>query len=109
MSDYREPWSVSDCSQRSVFIDNCGGITVASASQLLFDEQERVATAERIVGCVNALAGRDPAKLEGLLEAVRAAMVRWDSPDWKDLPATATYMNALRAALAAFEGDVGDE
>ena len=45
-----------------------------------------------------------------LREAAQAVMDRWDSSDWK-APATATYMNRLRAALAAapapIQPDVG--
>jgi hypothetical protein len=35
-----------------------------------------------------------------LREAAQAVIDRWDTPLWKDVPATATYINALREALA---------
>jgi len=38
-----------------------------------------------------------------LIEAARAVVERWDTPLWKDVPATAVYINALRTALAAAE------
>ena len=57
--DYREPWKIGCRTQRSVFIDNAGGITIASAAQQLFDEANNAMTAERIVACVNACAGID--------------------------------------------------
>lgn len=36
-----------------------------------------------------------------LREAAQAVLDRWDSPNWKDLPATADYIARLRNALAA--------
>lgn len=36
-----------------------------------------------------------------LREAAQAVVDRWDTPVWKDVPATAVYINALRAALEA--------
>ena len=81
---------------------------MASAAQLLFDEQERAATAERIVACVNALAGRDPAKLEGLVEAVRR--ISASATDMGDMCAVPSEkIDCLDNALAAFEGREGDE
>ena len=44
---------------------------------------------------------------DGLLAAAQAVVERWDTPLWKDAPATAGYINALRAAVAArLEGGV---
>lgn len=40
-------------------------------------------------------------KLAALREAAQAVVDRWDTPVWKDVPATAVYINALRAALGA--------
>ncbi|MCE5253326.1 MAG: hypothetical protein LLG45_03805 [Actinomycetia bacterium] len=36
-----------------------------------------------------------------LREAAAAVVARWDSPTWKDAPATAEYIATLRAALDA--------
>lgn len=38
---------------------------------------------------------------QGLREAAQAVVERWDTPLWKDVPATAGYIANLRAALAA--------
>ena len=38
---------------------------------------------------------------QGLREAAQAVVDRWDTPLWKDVPATAVYIADLRAALAA--------
>lgn len=35
-----------------------------------------------------------------LLAAAQAVIERWDTPLWKDVPATAEYINALRSAVA---------
>lgn len=39
----------------------------------------------------------------GLVSAAQAVVARWDSPKWKDLRATATYIQALREALTEVE------
>lgn len=39
-----------------------------------------------------------------LRAAAQALVDRWDTPLWKDVPATAEYINALRAALSAPAG-----
>lgn len=39
-----------------------------------------------------------------LLEAAQAVVARWDTPLWKDAPATAESINALRAAIAKATG-----
>ena len=36
-----------------------------------------------------------------LRTAAQAVVDRWDTPLWKDVPATAEYIGRLRAALAA--------
>jgi hypothetical protein len=36
-----------------------------------------------------------------LRQAAQAVIDRWDSPAWKDVPATAVYIADLRTALAA--------
>lgn len=38
---------------------------------------------------------------QGLRKAAQAVVDRWDTPLWKDVPATAVYIADLRAALAA--------
>lgn len=38
---------------------------------------------------------------QGLREAAQAVVERWDTPLWKDVPATAVYIADLRAALSA--------
>jgi len=38
-----------------------------------------------------------------LIDAAKAVVVRWDSPLWKDLPATAGYIAALRQAIERAE------
>lgn len=36
---------------------------------------------------------------EELIAAARAVVERWDTPHWKDVPATAVFINRLRNAL----------
>jgi hypothetical protein len=38
-----------------------------------------------------------------LRKAAQAVVERWDTPSWKDVPATAIYIEALRQALAQEE------
>jgi hypothetical protein len=38
-----------------------------------------------------------------LIKAAQAVIDRWDTPLWKDAPATGRYINDLRKALAAVE------
>lgn len=38
-----------------------------------------------------------------LLKAAKAVVERWDTPLWKDVPATARYINDLRAAITEYE------
>lgn len=40
---------------------------------------------------------------DALAEAAQAVVARWDTPLWKDVPATADYINKLRAALRAIK------
>ena len=47
---------------------------------------------------VEALAA-DAARYRWLREAAQAVIDRWDTPLWKDVPATAEYIGRLRAAL----------
>lgn len=41
-----------------------------------------------------------PTNTDELREAARAVVERWDSPLWKDLPHTGTFIDRLRKALA---------
>jgi len=43
-----------------------------------------------------------------LREAAQAVVDRWDTPLWKDVPATAVFINELRAALAESEPTIKD-
>ena len=45
------------------------------------------------------------ARIDELEQAARAVVDRWGTPHWKDVPATAGYINALRSALGKFAGD----
>lgn len=45
------------------------------------------------------------AELLALREAVAAVVARWDTPLWKDVPATAEYIGRLRKALAQNAAD----
>lgn len=77
--------------------------------------------ARRIVACVNACAGIPTGMLiaagqsavialrpideviaerDELLAAAQSVIDRWDTPLWKDVPATAEYINKLREAVA---------
>ena len=38
-----------------------------------------------------------------LLEAAESVIERWDTPAWKDVPATVHYIGDLRKALAPFK------
>jgi hypothetical protein len=42
-------------------------------------------------------------QLNELLLAAQSVIDRWDSPSWKDLPATADYIHRLRKAVADME------
>lgn len=57
-------------------------------------------TAEDAIAAWNRRAPAVPV-LDGLREAAQAVVDRWDTPLWKDVPATAVYIADLRAALAA--------
>lgn len=44
------------------------------------------------------------AEIERLRSAAQAVVDRWDTPLWKDVPATGEFINALRTALARWGG-----
>lgn len=48
------------------------------------------------------------AERAALVKAAQAVIERWETPSWKDAPATATYINALRAALASAQSVEGE-
>lgn len=48
---------------------------------------------------------RRPAPASDLRAAAQAVVDRWDSPQWKDEPHTAEFINRLRRALEAVGGD----
>ena len=82
------------------------------------------ANARRIVACVNACRGIGTDELEQhglvsavgyelmeltkqrdeLLEAAKAVVTRWDTPNWKDAEPTAAVIGRLRAILQKIEG-----
>lgn len=41
--------------------------------------------------------------LENLINSAQAVIERWDTPNWKDVPATAVFMNCLRRSLENFK------
>lgn len=109
-----EPWPP--------FIDVCEPATPHPDSDgivcLGFDDYRRART------CVNACAGMRNDELEGglligvmqvkidllesqrdeLLEAAKAVVTRWDTPNWKDAEPTAAVIGRLRAILQKIEG-----
>jgi hypothetical protein len=42
---------------------------------------------------------RQAAEMERLRRAAQAVIDRWETPHWKDVPATAVFIGNLRAAL----------
>lgn len=84
---------------------------------------ETLANAERIIDCVNACAGMDdPAeeiaelkskqdelvaeneRLREALDAAKAVVVRWDTPNWKDAEPTAAVIGRLRDVISKCGG-----
>ena len=100
------PWRVGtgtvtrmDCETKTV----CGqGIVIAEAPAYIQEERPvRDANAARIVECVNACEGLEPAAIPGLIEAVDAALSHDDDGDWRSV----LYgKEALRSALRAAKG-----
>ena len=90
----------------------------------LIGESITEANARRIVACVNACRGLGTDELEQhglvsavgyelieltkqrdeLLEAAKAVVTRWDTPNWKDAEPTAAVIGRLRAILQKIEG-----
>ena len=89
-----------------------------------FVEMPSADNARRIVACVNACRGLSTDELEQhglvsavgyelmeltkqrdeLLEAAKAVVTRWDTPNWKDAEPTAAVIGRLRAILQKIEG-----
>lgn len=44
-------------------------------------------------------------RAQGLVKAAQAVIDRWETPLWKDVPATGTFIYALRDAIKAYKGD----
>ena len=61
----------------------------------------QMAFAELKCDCEDSQLEIDRLKAENaaLRSAAQAVIDRWDTPLWKDVPATATYINRLRAAM----------
>lgn len=73
------------------------------AAILLRVKNRAVAGALLVEDFRSIVADRGPAAPapQGLRKAAQAVVDRWDTPLWKDVPATAVYIADLRAALAA--------
>ena len=94
IKDYGEPWKTNSHAQ---LVDR-------TRMNILNDRDSRL----RAVACVNALASRDPAKLDALVEAVKA--VEGESLDCgRQYEVSTETIEAMFTALAAFEGREGDE
>lgn len=91
---------------------------IAELRQLLETAQEATLRACSIIGDMHAAAVggfctpqlgmvEDVLQLRNdyltLVTVARAVVERWDTPAWKDVPATAGYINALRAAIEGEE------
>lgn len=57
----------------------------------------------RAVSDINRLMIRSRENRE-LLDAAKAVIQQWDTPNWKRMEATAAFISALRAAVAKAEG-----
>lgn len=58
-----------------------------------------VATLEQSDKMVRARLDRVQKERDALLQSAIDVVARWDSPKWKDLPHTGTYIEALRDAV----------
>ena len=83
MSDYGEPWSI--------FRGDYPLTIRADGTLMAVDDKIR----ERIVACVNALAGHDPREVEHLLDLEWAVRANREEPG--NVPAAAVMLNALTA------------
>ncbi|MBI5917824.1 MAG: hypothetical protein HY849_00395 [Nitrosomonadales bacterium] len=125
----KEPWRVGcfhpvlgDIHETEIFDSEQFGDVIASTKTQPM-HPAAPSNARRIVACVNACAGIDTETLEAtigldelysdiqrqrdeLLAAAKSVVARWDTPLWKDVPATAEYIGQLRQAIAKAEGGV---
>ncbi|WAP69059.1 hypothetical protein [Jiella pelagia] len=60
----------------------------------------RKACAPIIQQAMDEAAAQEAALVDGLVEKVQAVIDRWETPLWKDVPATAGYIYEMRDALA---------
>lgn len=123
MSEHtKEPWSINEWLQpdSSIAIGAIGTPLIARVISRDVSINEQKANASRIIACVNACAGIPTGMLiaagqsavialrpideviaerDELLAAAQSVIDRWDTPLWKDVPATAEYINRLREAV----------
>ena len=105
MNHTPEPWEwheghVPDCQSQ---IYDTDGRTIA-----VFYNDEGGHNAERATNCVNALAGRNPEALARVEVAIEAVMKKHDehAAACNFARCGCDYCSGLRAALAAFRGEV---
>lgn len=55
---------------------------------------------EKAKAIIHREAAKERQRLDALMSAAKSVIERWDSPSWKDLPATADYIHKLRNAVA---------
>ena len=124
-----EPWSLLEAGdsikhQVPVSSDRTSILTIATEGAIAFGAVYSADDARRIVACVNACRGLSTDELEQhrlvsavgyelieltkqrdeLLEAAKAVVTRWDTPNWKDAEPTAAVIGRLRAILQKIEG-----
>ena len=78
-----EPWSISETTDRGVYVaSNTTIVTLVRGSHLVKagTPEENAANAERIVDCVNALAGMNPKAVAGLLYVTKGVMTALSYP-----------------------------
>jgi hypothetical protein len=95
------PWSVhSSDDHNGARIDGPNGRAVAHAIQ----RDEHPAIGQGITQAEAEANGRLIAAAPELLDAARAVVARWDSPDWSDGTHTGDYMHRLRCAITKAAG-----
>ena len=124
-----EPWSLLEAGdsikhQVPVSSDRTSILTIATEGAIAFGAVYSADDARRIVACVNACRGLSTDELEQhglvsavgyelmeltkqrdeLLEAAKAVVTRWDTPNWKDAEPTAAVIGRLMAILQKIEG-----
>ena len=124
--DSTEEWSIITNQHGSIIAnvnEETGPELVGSAP--VMRKMPGLENARRIVACVNACIGIRTEALEHrshllkavdddiaqltaqrdeLLEAAKAVVTRWDTPNWKDAEPTAAVIGRLRAILQKIEG-----